>query len=218
MKRNLNILILEDVPADVLLIENALRQGGINFRARQVETKQDFLLQLQNHPPDVILSDHGFPAFDGYTALGLAKGQYPDIPFIFVTGALGEEVAIQAFERGATDYVLKHHLETLAPAVVRALRTSEEKRKRSEAETERKKLMVDLLASLQKIKTLRGLLPICSSCKKIRNAQGNWTSVEEFLVHHLDVSFTHGICPDCVDKLYPGCAGNSPTSRSPNSG
>jgi len=104
----------------------------------------------------------------------------------------------------------------LAPAVVRALRTSEEQRKRTETEVERRKLMLDMLATLQKVKTLRGLLPICSSCKKIRDVQGNWSSVEEFLAHHLDVTFTHGICPDCVDQLYPGSSGNPTTGRPHN--
>ncbi|MBI4657833.1 MAG: response regulator [Verrucomicrobia bacterium] len=204
MKRDLNILIVEDVPADVRLIENALRRGGLAFQTRQVETRQQYTLQLRNQPPDVILSDHGFPAFDGYTALSIAKSQFPNIPFIFVTGALGEEVAIQAFEKGASDYVLKHHLENLVPAVVRALKASEERRKRDEVEAERKKLMLDMLAAMQKTKTLRGLLPICASCKKIRSEQGEWTSVEAFLTRHLEVTFTHGLCPECADTLYPG--------------
>lgn len=213
MKNELNILILEDVPADAVLIEGALRRGGLNFKTRRVDSKQEYLSQLRQNKPDVILSDHGFPSFDGYTALNIARSQFPEVPFIFVTGALGEEFAIQAFERGADDYVLKHRLDNLAPAVVRVLREVEEKRRRSEAESERKKAMVDLLAGLHKIKTLRGMLPICSSCKKIRNDGGQWHSIEEFLASHLEVTFTHGICPDCLGKLYPGHSGGGSSTQ-----
>jgi PAS domain S-box-containing protein len=82
----------------------------------------------------VILSDHGLPAFDGFTALGLAQQRAPDTPFIFVTGSLGEEMAIKALKTGATDFVLKHRLSTLPSAVHRALRQAEFRIQRKQAE------------------------------------------------------------------------------------
>src|SRR5688572_3483323 len=97
------------------------------FCSRRVDTKEAFLAELQHHPPDLILSDHGLPSFDGFTALAIARDKCPDVPFIFVTNSLGEETTIATFEGGATDYVLKKHLNKLAPVVQRALREAEER-------------------------------------------------------------------------------------------
>ena len=134
MKDEIRILILEDVAADVVMINHELRKARLNFRSKRVETKDEFLQQLEHHSPDVILSDHGLPGFDGFTALAIAKDKCPDVPFIFVTSALGEELTIETFESGATDYVLKNRLSNLAPAMQRALREAEEKRKRLDTE------------------------------------------------------------------------------------
>ena len=110
VKKQLRILIIEDAVVDVELMNHELRKGGLTFRARRVETKEAFVHALEQDPPDLILSDHGLPSFDGFAALALAHQKCPDVPFIFVTGSMGEEVAIQTFESGATDYVLKKNL------------------------------------------------------------------------------------------------------------
>src|SRR5262245_17542357 len=109
------------------MINHALRQGGLTFRTKRVDDKNAFVHELEHNPPDVILSDHGLPEFDGFTALAIAKDKCPDTPFIFVTNSLGEQVAIETFESGATDYVLKHNLAKLAPAVTRALQRRDER-------------------------------------------------------------------------------------------
>lgn len=136
MKKELRILILEDVAADVTLIHHELRTGGIPFTSRRVETREDFLQEVEENPPDVILSDHGLPGFDGFSALAIARERTPNTPFIFVTGTMGEEVAIDSLRSGATDYVLKNRMSNLVPAVQRALRLSEERKKRIKAEKE----------------------------------------------------------------------------------
>jgi PAS domain S-box-containing protein len=127
MKKELRVLILEDNPNDVVLIRHELRKSDLPFRAKRVETKKEFLEEIQNHQPDVILSDHGVPAFDGFTALSLAKNKCPQVPFIFVTGSVGEVVAIETLKSGATDYVLKSRLSSLVPSIQRALRESEDR-------------------------------------------------------------------------------------------
>ncbi len=134
VKNEVHILILEDVPADVVLINHELRRAHLPFRTKRVDTREDFLCQLEHHAPDVILSDHGLPAFDGFTALAIARDKCPDVPFIFVTSARGEQFTIQTFESGATDYVLKNKLSNLVPAIQRALREAEQKRKAHESE------------------------------------------------------------------------------------
>jgi PAS domain S-box-containing protein len=127
---------LEDEIRDVQLVEHTLKDGGFAFSIKRVETESEFLRELKEFRPNVILSDHGLPAFDGFTALSIAQAKSPDVPFIFVTGSLGEEMAIKALKSGATDFVLKHHLTTLPPALHRALRQAEFRvqRKRAEAE------------------------------------------------------------------------------------
>jgi PAS domain S-box-containing protein len=136
VNKELRILVLEDVPADVTLIDHELRQAGIPFQVRRVETRDEFTRELEQNPPDLILSDHGLPAFDGFAALALARSKYPEIPFIFVTGSMGEELAIDSLRGGATDYVLKSRLNNLVPAVERALRLAGERAKRRQAEKE----------------------------------------------------------------------------------
>src|SRR3989442_472291 len=115
-------------------MDRELRRGGMTFHSQRVDTRQEFLDALTEHAPDLILSDHGLPAFHGFSALAIAQEKVPDVPFIFVTGSLGEEMTIKALKSGATDYVLKHQLTKLSPAVHRALRQAEERAKRREAE------------------------------------------------------------------------------------
>lgn len=111
-----------------------LKRGGVRFTATRVETEQDFVRELDHNPPDLILSDYALPGFDGYAALDIAKQKVPNIPFIFVTGTMGEEVAIETLKNGATDYVLKHRLARLVPSVHRALREAGERAERRRAQ------------------------------------------------------------------------------------
>lgn len=92
-------------------------------------------------------------------------------------------------------------------AVVSVICISKDITERKRAEEEREKLIADLTAALSKIRTLSGLLPICASCKKIRNDQGYWTQIESYIREHSDAEFSHGLCPVCADRLYPGFAG-----------
>lgn len=126
--------MLEDNEADAELVGHTLRRGGLVFSSDRVDTRADFIRALERAPPDLILSDYSLPSFDGYAALASAQEICPDVPFIFVTGTLGEEVAIETLKQGATDYVLKHRLSRLVPSVQRALREAAERRERRRAE------------------------------------------------------------------------------------
>lgn len=136
MNKDLRILVLEDVSDDVALINHELQRRGYRFQSKRVETRDDFVHEIEFNPPDLILSDHGLPSFDGFSALAIAKEKCPDTPFIFVTGSMGEEVAIDSLRSGATDYVLKARLPSLGPAVQRALHLAEERALRKQAERE----------------------------------------------------------------------------------
>ena len=134
MEQPLRILILEDLPSDKELMVYELRQTGIAHTSRRVADREHFAAALKENWPDLILSDFHLPDFDGLEALAMAQASCPDTPFIFVSGAMGEEVAIEALKLGATDYVLKDRLSRLGPAVQRALREAEERRERRQAE------------------------------------------------------------------------------------
>jgi len=126
--------MLEDDAADAELTKFALRKGGLHFSLARVETKEDYVQQLEGDPPTLILSDYSLPGFNGHDALSIALEKCPETPFIFVTGTMGEEVAIETLKSGATDYVLKTRLSRLMPAVNRALREAADRAAHRRAE------------------------------------------------------------------------------------
>ncbi|WP_442942299.1 response regulator [Nostoc sp.] len=130
----LRFLLLEDSPLDAELAEAILTEGGINCELIRVETGADFLTALETETFDLILADYALPSFDGISALKIARNHTPEVPFIFVSAALGEELAIEALKNGATDYVLKQRLGRLVPSVQRALQEAKERRERQQAE------------------------------------------------------------------------------------
>jgi two-component system, NarL family, sensor histidine kinase UhpB len=127
VKKDIRILMLEDDAADAELTKFALRKGGLHFALVRVDSKDDYVKQLEDQPPHLILSDYSLPGFNGHDALHLALEKAPEVPFIFVTGTMGEEVAIETLKSGATDYVLKTRLSRLMPAVNRALREADQR-------------------------------------------------------------------------------------------
>src|SRR3984957_4663599 len=127
MTQTLRILSLEDDPKDADLIQALLEEGGLSCAVRRVDTKTEFAAAIEKCDFDLILADYTLPAFDGLSALKLALEKCPDVPFIFVSGTLGEEVAIGALNMGATDYVLKTRLGRIVPSMERALREARDR-------------------------------------------------------------------------------------------
>ena len=115
------VLYLEDSEADAALVEALLVEGGIAYTLTRVETPEAFAAALEAGGFHLILSDNALPSYDGLSALAHARERCPEVPFIFVSGTLGEETAIESLKAGATDYVLKERLSRLVPAVRRAL-------------------------------------------------------------------------------------------------
>jgi two-component system, cell cycle sensor histidine kinase and response regulator CckA len=321
----LRVLVVEDSEVDTMLTMRELRRGGFEPSFERVETSEAMAAALNNSAWDVIISDYALPQFGGAAALVLFQQKNLDIPFIIVSGAMGEERAVEMMKAGAHDYVLKHNLARLAPAVSRELDAAEQRRirrqneatmaylasivsscqdaivgttlegivvswnagaevlygytaaemigksvttlvpanrpadfpeiyretqpververfetvrvrkdeslvevsltisplkdpegkiigastvsfdisKRKREEAEWMKLIQELTDALAHVKTLSGLLPICASCKKIRDDKGYWQQVETYIKDRSDADFTHGICPECVKRLYP---------------
>ena len=134
MNSPLRILYLEDDPKDAELVQAMLEAEGVDCLVTRVETRVDFLASLEQDGFDLILADYSLPSFDGISALKLAVDKRPELPFIFVSGTMGEEVAIEALKIGATDYVLKTRLSRILPSVQRALREGQERAERTFAE------------------------------------------------------------------------------------
>src|ERR1700694_3448056 len=134
MRHPLRILSIEDDPKDTELIQGLLETEGIVCEVTRVDTEASLRDLLKQGGVDLILADYSLPSFDGISALKLATKACSDVPFIFVSGTLGEEVAIEALKIGATDYVLKTRLSRLLPAVLRALRGATQRAERTRAE------------------------------------------------------------------------------------
>ncbi len=160
------------------------------------------------HAPqiDLVLLDILMPGMNGIEVCqGIKKSQScSDIPVIMVTSLNDSEHLDAAFTAGAMDYLTKPVDKTALLARVRsALKLKHEMDQRKAHERELEKLLAEKQEAMDRIKILSGLLPICCSCKKIRDDKGYWQRIEMYIHEHSEANFTHGICPDCMKTLYP---------------
>ncbi len=144
MPAKLRLLLVEDNALDAEIIARQLARSSLNVAILGVQTEAELIAALSGHPFDLIISDFSLPQFDGLRALEIATAKAPDVPFIFVSGTIGEERAIEAVRRGATDYVLKTNLARLGSAVERALREAEIKACQRHSESQRREQEVRL--------------------------------------------------------------------------
>jgi len=319
-------LLVEDSPLDAELLARHLRHNGYELSYRRVDGSADFREAVRQQKWDIILCDYQMPSFGVEAALAILRESNLDVPFIVVSGAAGEELAVEVMKVGAHDYVLKYRLARLVPAIERERREVVARHERSTAlrkvnylaaivdstseaiighdiqsiiatwnwgaeqlfgysaaealgrsismifppdchtsitrimealvagaecapietmglrkdgmpvdlalnispikdvagkvigvssiayniterkrlEEERKKMIEQLNETLSRVKTLSGLLPICASCKKVRDDHGYWQKLEIFVHEHSEAEFSHSICPECMEALYPG--------------
>jgi signal transduction histidine kinase len=137
VKTPLHILHLEDNLNDASLIRHTLKAGGLPCEVTRVENRAEYRAALEQGGLDLVLADYSIPSFDGMSALELVRQRFPDLPFILVSGTVGEERAIESLKSGATDYVLKGRLSRLVPAVQRAIQEAEHRAERRRAEAAR---------------------------------------------------------------------------------
>ena len=136
MKIPIRVLIIEDSEDDKELMLLELRREGYNPDSLCVDTSEALIRALKDHTWDIILSDYSMPDFDGLSALQIVKESGIDIPFIIISGTIGEDLAVMAMKSGAHDYMMKGSLKRLVPAVDRELKEAEERRKRKQSEEE----------------------------------------------------------------------------------
>jgi len=151
MERELKVLLLEDVPTDADLVENELKKNNIPFVSKRVETEPEFIAQLGEFLPDLILSDYSLPQFTGMDALLLAKEHSPHTPFIVVTGSINEETAVDCMKAGAWDYVTKEHLARLPSAIKGVMVRKKEREEKHQADQKLRQVNIELAAKIQEI-------------------------------------------------------------------
>jgi len=194
----LSIMLIEDSDEDAQLVREMLDDRGYDYVLKRTDRLSSGLRLLEEEFFDVLLLDLGLPDSAGFDALTQIRNQAPPLPIIILTGLSDEALAVKAISLGAQDYLVKGNF--AADALYRSISHSIE---RQRLETERERLILELQEALSKVKQLSGLLPICASCKQIRDDKGYWTQVEVYMSEHTEIDFTHTVCPECTKKLYP---------------
>ncbi len=190
------ILIADDLTQNLQILGNILKKQGYDITAA-VNGKQAYELACKVKP-DLILLDIMMPEMDGYETCVKLKSlnSTKNIPVIFITAKTETKDIIAGFKTGAVDYITKPFR---GEELLARVRTHLELK---QARDTQKELIKELRAALSKVKELSGLLPICAHCKKIRNDKGYWQQLESYIMTYTDAEFSHGLCPDCVDKYY----------------
>lgn len=209
----MSILIVDDSTENLLLLQSILQTGGYKDLLTAESAEQAFKhLGMDDSggdgaSVDLILMDIQMPEINGIETCRRIKEveRHRDIPIIMVTAVAQREKLQLAFAAGAMDYINKpvNKIE-LRTRVGSALKLKQEMDSRKAREQELKKRTQELEKALKEVKVLRGFIPICASCKKIRNDRGYWQLVEAYIREHSEAEFSHGICPDCIKKFFPG--------------
>ena len=200
-KPPLRLLIVEDEAAHAAAIQRAFEAEETETQIEVVRTLREFRQRRASHPPDLALLDLNLPDGRAVEILSSPPEAGP-FPIMVMTSYGNEQMAVEAIKAGALDYVVKsaEAFATMPRTVERALREWKLLTERREAVAAQKRLIAQLEEALTKVKTLSGLLPICSACKKIRDDQGYWNQVEGYIQEHTDARFTHSYCPECARK------------------
>lgn len=201
----IKVLLIDDEPAQAWLVTEHLRsmseRSGKPVDVVHAESLQDGFDRIGQGGIDALLLDLSLPDSIGLETLTKAHARFPSMPIVVLTSLEDEDLGVQLIQKGAQDYLVKGQVDGLL--LFRTLRYAIE---RKQDEAEREHLILELQNALAQVKTLSGLLPICSVCKKIRDDQGYWNRIETYISEHSCAQFSHGICPDCAKRYFPDYA------------
>ncbi len=196
------VLVVDDNPTNLRLLAGILKEH--RYKIRLAPNGRRALATIRKEAPDIVLLDIMMPGMDGFEVcrhLKVDQGT-AGIPVIFIS-ALNETIdKVKAFSMGGVDYITKPFKSEEVLARVRTHLTL----RRLQLDLEKKN--EQLRQALDEIQILRGILPICSSCKKVRNEDGYWEQIEIYIRQRSEVDFSHGICEECARKLYPDFMGS----------
>lgn len=212
VKNDASILLIDDNEAQQLIIKTTLKNAGYE-NISIFSNADDFLKQIHSlaekkkkQPSfDLILLDINMPGTNGIDACTLIKKieMYKETPIIMLTGVSDEHILNEAFIAGAHDFITVPFSKIVFLARVNgAIRLKRERDEKNEILQEKDEVVTKLKEAIDNIKTLTGLIPICANCKNIRGDDGYWDQVEVYISKHSQAVFTHGICPNCAEKLY----------------
>ena len=192
----LRVLYVEDNETDFLLIRYLLEKvfpDGLDLTRAVCLDEAGQRLKLEDF--DLILLDLDLPDSKGITTVEIIQTVAPSTPILVLSGLREEEFGVQCLQQGAQDFLVKGQVTSFS--LLRAFRYARERKKFYAQE----KIVQELQEALAKVTALECLLPICASCKRIRDDQGYWFEVEKYFHNHCHVQFTHGICPDCMSNV-----------------
>jgi len=219
------ILIVDDAPASLKLLVDTLAPEG--YEVLSASSGEQALASVAARLPELVLLDIRMPGMGGFEVYRQlkARAETRDLPVIFLSAVTEMVQRVEGLKLGAVDFVSKpFQVEELLARVqtqleLRRLRVQLEKQatglqrandqlqlemaERTRTAQALREKNTELEAALAKVKLLSGLLPICSACKKIRDDKGYWSQVDDYVEEHSEATFTHGLCPDCLQTLYP---------------
>lgn len=197
MRPSLRVLLVEDNPGDARLVQEAFLESNFTrFEVEHAPTLAHATEQLTRNRADVVLLDLSLPDGQGLRSAARFMSAFPNVPFIILTGLDDEAVGLDAVRQGAQDYVIKGQFD--GKFLIRVIRYAIE---RKQAAIEKEEMIRELKDLFHQVKVLKGILPVCSWCKKIREDSGDWVAMETYVSQHLDAGVSHGICPDCAENL-----------------
>ncbi|OGR13741.1 MAG: hypothetical protein A2277_04130 [Desulfobacterales bacterium RIFOXYA12_FULL_46_15] len=198
------ILVVDDVAQNRKLLTGLLTKQG--YRVRPASDGALALRSAVLKPPDLVLLDVMMPGIDGFETCRRLKNDPAtrDIPVIFMTALNDVQDKLKGFEAGGVDYIIKPFSKPEVIARINNQLSLFSLKKKLEEKNYLLQQTVDKLTdALAEIKTLQGVIPICCSCKRIRDEEGVWEPLEKYFSTHTDAVFSHGICRECTDRLYP---------------
>lgn len=195
----LRVLLVDDDEDDYIIARDLLQEvRGQRYALDWVRSYDSALEAIGRRQHDVYLLDYRLGERTGLELLREAIANGCKAPLILLTGQSDHEVDLEAMKAGAMDFLVKGQID--AALMERSIRYAVE---RNRVDRQQEELIRKLEEALAEVKVLSGLLPICSSCKKIRDDDGYWNQLEAYITAHSRAVFSHGICPDCARALYP---------------